>query len=111
MFDQKEYYKRNQEAYRIRNRRNWFRGTYGLELRDYFEMYMKQGGRCGACDQVPEGKPPTNTLHVDHDHETGKVRSLLCSKCNQALGLLNDSLHGINNLIDYLKPHKAAIGA
>ena len=87
-------------------RANWFKANYGLTMSEYFEMYMQQGGKCASCDKVPEGKAPTNVLHVDHDHSTGKVRKLLCSKCNQALGLLRDSADGINNLLTYIAPFK-----
>lgn len=42
-------------------------------------------------------------LHVDHCHQTGKIRGLLCQKCNMALGLLNDSVEILETAIRYLK--------
>lgn len=56
---------------------------YGIDRKTYDEMAAKQGGVCAICHCEPNGK---GGLHVDHCHATGKVRSLLCAKCNMALG-------------------------
>lgn len=60
-------------------------------------MVRVQGGACAICRQVSDG-----TLHVDHDHETGKVRGLLCFDCNTAIAKLGDSLSGVLAATDYL---------
>jgi uncharacterized protein GlcG (DUF336 family) len=61
--------------------------NFGLTLAEYDKMLESQGGVCKICGGVGlSGK----RLSVDHDHETGKVRGLLCSKCNTAIGLLDD---------------------
>lgn len=57
---------------------------------------------CECCMGPPTG---TGGLHLDHDHTTGKFRGWLCSKCNQALGLLGDTLIGVKNAEVYLKRH------
>lgn len=57
---------------------------YGITLEDYEHMYEQQGGRCKICDH--EGSRDGKRLHVDHDHETGVVRGLLCNSCNLKLG-------------------------
>jgi hypothetical protein len=66
-----------------RSLRKWhLRTKYGLTPEQYDEMLEKQGGGCAIC-----GKPPGDTaLHVDHCHETGRVRGLLCFSCNAGLG-------------------------
>lgn len=60
--------------------------SYGISVDDYNRMLEEQNGGCYIC-----GKSYTNrALDIDHDHETGKVRGLLCSPHNRVLGLLND---------------------
>lgn len=64
-------------------------------------MYEEAGGCCQVCG-VEESKL-NKRLAVDHCHTTGKVRGLLCSKCNTALGQLDDDLNKISALYSYLK--------
>lgn len=52
-------------------------------------MLDEQGGGCKLCGRRPYGK---NKMPVDHDHRTGKVRGILCTPCNRALGILEDNL-------------------
>jgi hypothetical protein len=61
-------------------------------------MLYKQGGKCGICGSVSNGK----RLAIDHDHETGRVRGLLCQQCNTALGLFKDQVELLKKAIDYL---------
>jgi|TARA_R110000868_G_scaffold26592_4_gene102215 hypothetical protein len=60
--------------------------SYGITVEDYDEMLESQGGGCYICGIGPVGR----ALDIDHDHRTGKVRGLLCSNHNRALGLLGD---------------------
>jgi hypothetical protein len=78
--------------------------NYGLTEADYLEMYSKQEGVCAICRQPSELE--SGRLAVDHCHETGAIRGLLCRKCNSGLGLLNDSLEMLVNAINYLKEFK-----
>jgi hypothetical protein len=65
----------------------------------YSEMLIAQGGVCAVC-----GKPPDRyRLCVDHDHETGKVRALLCHSCNRALGYAGDDPRRLRALAEYLE--------
>jgi Recombination endonuclease VII len=60
----------------------------GVSTEDYERMLAEQGGGCAIC-----GAPPkTRRLHVDHNHKTGKVRGLLCFRCNRALPHYLDSV-------------------
>ena len=72
---------------------------YGITFADYDAMLMKQDGRCAICRKPPKGR----YLHVDHDHETGAVRGLLCARCNTALGHINDDKNRLLGLIEYLE--------
>lgn len=75
---------------------------YNLSIEDYVIMYNKQGCKCAICkrDYPLGGK---KGLYVDHDHNTCKVRGLLCSSCNSAIGKLRESETILINAIAYLK--------
>lgn len=62
---------------------------YVITLEKYNEMFEKQGGMCGICGR--HQSELKTSLHVDHDHQTGKIRGLLCTNCNTALGLLKEN--------------------
>ena len=72
--------------------------TYHIRLSEYKEMLESQNGVCALCKQKD-----TNKLSVDHNHETGKVRGLLCTRCNWALGVLGDSLDELKTVIEYVR--------
>lgn len=75
---------------------------YGITEGDYWEMFERQLGLCAICH-----KPESDIkLAVDHDHETGEVRGLLCKRCNMAIGLLGDDPHVVTNAALYLKGKK-----
>lgn len=73
---------------RVRRARD-LRLRFGLSMAQYEELRLAQDGRCAICgtDQ-PGGR--WGTFAVDHDHLTGRVRGLLCFRCNRAMGLLQD---------------------
>lgn len=72
---------------------------YGIDHAEYNAMLDRQDGKCAICkDKCKSGK----RLCVDHDHATGRVRGLLCSRCNTALGSLDDDTTRLQMAIDYL---------
>lgn len=73
---------------------------YGLTLDDYLGMLEQQGGVCFACKDAP---PQHRRLCVDHNHQTGAVRALLCSPCNTTLGMSKESIPRLQALIRYLE--------
>lgn len=75
---------------------------YGITLKQYEGLYIKQNGLCAICHH-PEPVKSRLFLAVDHDHKTGYVRGLLCSKCNTAIGLFEDSLESLYSAIRYLQ--------
>ena len=81
--------------------RNWnLMNTYGITTDDYNDMFIEQAGQCAICGiHQSELK---KKLHVDHNHETGKVRGLLCDGCNIALGRMKDDVRILQNAIKYL---------
>jgi len=86
------------------------RAKYGISIQEYNELFEKQGGRCAICGQKEtktqsRGKgliPTIDSLQVDHDHETGKIRGLLCYRCNTGIGKLFDNPRLLRKAADYL---------
>jgi len=100
-----DYYKQKnatQEG-RQKNRAWFYKRKYGITLEDYDAMLEKQGGCCAICKS--ETSKRNDYFMVDHDHETGAVRGLLCSPCNSAIGLLGDNISTLQNAINYLSTH------
>ena len=80
---------------------------YGITLERYGEMFNAQNGRCAICgeENVPMKNGKTRMLGVDHDHQTGKVRGLLCNSCNNLLGYAHDNTEFLTRAIEYLGVH------
>ena len=72
------------------------RSRYGLDFGEYEEMLLDQGDVCAICLEAP-------AEHVDHDHETGQVRGILCFNCNGGLGQFRDRVDIMRKAIDYLE--------
>lgn len=103
---QREWRKRNPGYDKlVRNpekvRENAWRRRYGITRDDYNLMFSKQKGKCAICATEEVGRKHTH-FHVDHNHTTGKVRGLLCDKCNRGLGYFNDNSDTLNNAQRYL---------
>ena len=72
---------------------------YGLTPEDYHVMFEAQDGVCAICGTSPDERP----LNIDHDHETGQVRGLLCGRCNTGLGHFGDDVDRLRSAISYLE--------
>ena len=83
---------------------NHLRRTYKLNLAEVEEMFEKQKGKCLICkdDMHMEGRNGTRA-HVDHNHNDGKIRGLICDRCNRGLGLFRENTQSLQNAIEYLK--------
>jgi hypothetical protein len=69
---------------------------YGIGADEFDALVVAQGGVCLICGR-------DNPEHVDHDHETGKVRGILCFTCNVGLGNYGDDVTRLRNAADYLE--------
>lgn len=96
------FYKNNKLSENKRRYDYQLRKDYGITYQDKQNMLEKQEGRCGACRS---NDPFDRTWHVDHDHATGRVRELLCRKCNLALGCADESIDRLRALICYIEKH------
>jgi hypothetical protein len=87
----------------IMQRRYNLQFLYGLTLQKYERMVEEQGGVCAVCGQpeIARNQWGIRRLSIDHDHETGEIRKLLCSSCNVALGRLQEDPGRIRALADY----------
>lgn len=99
-----ESYQKYNTSDKFRN--NAFLKNFGITLDTYNTMLKNQNNCCMICE-----KPETSTfksgriksLAVDHCHATKKVRGLLCSRCNAAIGLLKEDIKSLEKAIEYLK--------
>jgi hypothetical protein len=87
------------------------RRKYGITADDYDQLLAAQGGGCALCGIKPEdlttGRYRT-FLHVDHCHDTGQVRGLLCPDHNLLLGRFGDSVEMFKRIVEYLEAHAEA---
>lgn len=74
---------------------------YGLSQVDFDALLARQGGKCAACSSP---RPGGQNWQVDHDHDTGRVRGILCKGCNIGLGQLGDDPYRVSALLNYLQP-------
>lgn len=97
-----EWVERNRDKVRSTN----LKQNYGISLEEYEELLEEQGGLCAIC-QRPEVQIHYKTgvpknLAVDHDHETGQIRGLLCGGCNNLLAAAKDDMALLQAAIEYL---------
>ncbi len=80
--------------------------NYGLTQEDFDRMMAKQGGVCAVCRQPPNSER-FKYLSVDHDHGTGKVRELLCTRCNMMIGQAKENPAVLIAAAEYLRKHQS----
>ena len=85
------------------------RRKYGITKEQYDNLLQQQGGGCAICGRTEE--PDGRKLSIDHDHNTGDVRGILCNNCNNGLGSFGDDIEGMHKAINYLQnpPFKNAL--
>lgn len=107
-----ERYAANREAFiasggkKVADRRSHLKRKYGMTIEEYDAMLEAQGGGCFIC-----GKPPRDdiSLHVDHDHSTGRIRGILCFCCNNALADFQEDPALLGKAVTYLAAHDAQV--
>ncbi|MDZ4345072.1 MAG: endonuclease VII domain-containing protein [Candidatus Binatia bacterium] len=80
--------------------------AYGIGLQDYKAILLQQGGVCAVCKNAETARKTNGELKwlaVDHCHATGKIRGLLCERCNHAIGYLNDNVVTLRAAALYLE--------
>lgn len=105
-----EFHKRSdtgkhQNACKICYHSAQLRRNYGITLDDYDRIYEDQNGVCAIC-HLPQMSTRNTRFCVDHDHDTGEVRGLLCDSCNRGIGLLKDDPRLLERAPQYLRAFK-----
>lgn len=106
-----EYYKRHREEqrrWRTKNleknkeiqRKSYLKFKYGLTVEDYNDLLETQNYKCAICESDPI---IYSNLSIDHCHETGKIRGLLCQNCNSAIGFLKEDPEVVLKAYQYLQ--------
>ena len=95
--------KKNRKRVKFLQRRNSLQSRYGITIEQYDAMLSKQDGVCLTCE-----RPCLSGLHlaVDHDHDTGLIRGLLCRDCNTVLGKVNESVEILRKMITHIVRNK-----
>ena len=101
---QREYYVKNRDEVRQANRAFYYKNSYGLTIEQLTALRAEQEHCCYICG-MHETENYKEILYVDHDHETGEVRKLLCAHCNTGLGLFRDSPELLDKASNYLRLH------
>lgn len=97
----KENKEKNKQSYDRANFKKSLK-NFNLTLEEYDRLFEQQNGVCAICGQPESRKMPnggTYRLNIDHNHQTGKVRGILCAACNLALGKLKIDEKGIDLLL------------
>ena len=94
----------------LRQKDYHLKSSFGISLAEFNDMVDNQNNVCAICKKSETAKDARSgklkSLHVDHDHETGMVRGLLCTRCNIALGLVRDDRTILGNMMEYLEMGK-----
>ncbi len=104
---QREWYRANKH----RAKRYAIKRKYGITPEQYNEMRKAQSEKCAICAVTFRGNNGKASCHVDHSHATGRVRALLCMRCNVAIGFLRDSPELARAVANYLSNHDDREGA
>lgn len=113
----KDWYRKNKRKNRNRSykwiaknpdevRSKRLQNAYGITAQAYDQMLADQDGVCALCHKPEKAKSRSGAIRalaVDHCHDTGRVRGLLCRKCNQILGEIGDKLESAQKLVLYMK--------
>lgn len=112
---QRKYYRENREEIALRERKRRrdnpdyfaekkYKEKYGITLDEYGEILKEQGGSCAICGQ--DRGTRDRRMDVDHCHETGGVRGILCEPCNKGIGMFLDNPEWLESAAHYLRSYK-----
>lgn len=94
-------YVKNKDKFKDDQRRR----RYGITREQFDKMLKNQEGQCDICYAPFDCSSKNSSPHIDHDHETGAIRGLLCHKCNMCIGQMGDDTTVLGNAVGYLINH------
>src|SRR5688572_14825078 len=98
----REWARANPDYCRERDRKRNLKRNFGLDDSTYTKILKFQNGRCAICGtDKPGGRG--NRLHVDHCHQSGRIRGLLCFRCNQAIGQFQENTSSLERAVMYVR--------
>lgn len=101
----KEYYQKNKHEKWLKpelRRMRKLRFHYKMTPEQYDVLLQSQNGKCAICKQPPV----KGHLSVDHDHETKRIRGLLCLRCNSAIGFMKEDKENVRAMLSYLERYE-----
>jgi hypothetical protein len=96
----KKYREKNKGDKKEYQKKYTLKRSYGISTDQYNDMMNKQNGKCSICNE-PLKKP-----NIDHEHQTGYVRDILCHNCNTGIGYFKENPELLQKGIEYLEKHK-----
>ena len=99
-----EYHAKRYRRIHMEERERHLKRKYGITLADYERMFREQAGCCGVC-----GVKQKRSFDVDHCHETGVVRGLLCTNCNRFIGHAGDDPERLEAAAQYLRKSRKSL--
>lgn len=93
-------------------RERYYQRNYGISASAYDRMFTEQNGLCFICRRPEKRRGRAgemSPLEVDHNHETGQIRKLLCHACNVAIGFLEESPDRMRRLAEYIEEHSRVL--
>lgn len=100
---QRRYRERKRQSANHAARDSRLRRTYGISAEDFDTAHARRKGRCDICGRRHDRRHNGGRLYVDHDHDTGEIRGLLCSTCNSTLGRAGDTAESLRRLLAYVE--------
>lgn len=97
-----QWYLENKKEIGEANIKRYYLRKYGITIEAKQRKIEIQENKCGICSDFIDMK----NGHLDHDHKTGLIRGVLCSKCNQGIGMFRESYQILSNAIEYLDQHQ-----
>jgi hypothetical protein len=91
-----------------KRKNSYLKHKYGITLEQHKQMLKESNGLCEICgkEEIRKGiKGKVINLSIDHNHQSGKIRGLLCQNCNSSLGALKEDIKILENMINYLKKY------
>lgn len=107
---QRDYWRDPERRDRLKEQHRSYKlaKRYGLSMEQYFSLLDRCNGACEICGATlsRDGANGTRRMAIDHDHNTGQVRGILCRACNTSVGVLGDDISGLKRALAYLTRSK-----